>query len=72
MDDLINAECVNAHGEGDVLFLDIAMRFNKPVQAVELTIEKPKGMTDNQFDRMAKAIQEEIDAMYEQEKKTRR
>ena len=43
------------------LVVDTTIEFDKPIEYAEVTIEKPEGMTDEQFMIFMKHLQEQIE-----------
>ena len=47
--------------ENESLTININMQMHKPVEKVEVTMEKPEGMSDKQFEIFIKNLQKEIE-----------
>lgn len=47
--------------EDETLVLNINMKMHKPIENVEMTFDKPEGMSDEQFKIFIKHLQEEME-----------
>ena len=43
------------------LVIDTTVEFDEPIRYAEVTIDKPEGMSDTQFETFCKHLQEEVD-----------